>query len=227
MEKYNEQDFRNFVESKIINNYFRYNSIPKEQLIDAICQFEKPSYKHLNKTIGATSLIFNRRFNLLNKPKNVAVNMWFLYLFGYKWCSKCRNIYTFNNFTLDTRNWDKLGAKCKNCVRYFQKEYYNNNKYEFFIRANKRKAIKLDAITIFYTEKDDSNIEWLRMFLESELNIKLHRDHIKSLSNGGTHDKFNWQILTAEDNLRKNNRDATIVKPVVSNKKLIMFLDRI
>jgi len=89
----------------------------------------------------------------------------------------------------------------------------------------------MDKWSIFQEDlnawQDDINTQWLRRFLQTELGIELHIDHIKSLSNNGAHDKYNWQIVKAKDNLSKNNNDEHKLEPVVSNQSLLMFLDRV
>jgi len=237
-------EFRDFIKQNITNDNFRKDSVSKEVLLDALCQFEVPIHMYLNKKQQNASMLLNKRFedNLINKPKSVYVNTWFLYEFGYQRCRQCKGTKTLNNFSKDKNRWNKLQRGCKECAKKYSKTYvqehkeqlkeyakkhYQENKEKYRIKEAKRRALTYNAITSDYSQIDDENTQWLRGFLQNELNIKLHTDHIESFINGGKHDKYNWQILTAEDNLRKGDRDSTFVTPIVSNKELIMFLDRV
>jgi len=229
-------DIENFKQF-LTNNSIK-SSRTWQQNIEAIIKFCLNSnslsvYKLLNISDSSFSSRMKKQFTEFygEKPRGAHWPGFLLLKYGYKRCQECHNIKSLEYFNKDISRYSGLNNKCRNCHNVHNKElyqtYYKENKSKFFARAAKRRALAYNAIDKYYTKKDDENIVWLRIFLENELEIKLHRDHIKSLSNGGKHNRFNWQILSVKANLKKGDRDNTVVYPIVSNKQLIMFLERI
>lgn len=90
-----------------------------------------------------------------------------------------------------------------------KKEYYLNNKEVSYAAAHRRKATKLNATPSFINE------EYVKLFFiiakeeEARLGVKCHVDHIVPLKSKfvcGLHYEHNLQILTINDNLKKNNK---------------------
>ncbi len=229
-------DIENF--RKFLNNNSEKTSRTRQQNIEAIIVFclDTNSFS-INKLLDITDAGFSSRMKkqfikfYKEKPRNAHWHGFLLFKYGYKICKGCNSIKLIEFFNKNISLYSGLNKICQDCHRTHNKKlypkYYRENKSKIFAKAAKRRAIEYNAIDEYYNKKDDENIVWLRVFLEEELNIKLHRDHIKSLSNGGKHNRFNWQILSVKDNLKKGNRDNTIIYPIVSNKQLIMFLERI
>jgi hypothetical protein len=231
MSTFNIENFKQYVESKIIN-------YSNKLILDAVCQFEKPSHVIANLSQQYFSKLINKMFDLSSKPRTVSVNDWFLIKFGFKKCSKCGNIKVLDNFYNCSTYWHGKEVKCKDCcllmtddekIQKYEnvKIWRKKNPDKCLAQSNKRRGLKANAITSNYCKHDEEKAYWLVYFLQKELNICLHLDHIKSLSKGGAHDRYNWQILTKEDNLRKYNNDYSIVKPIIANEKLQWFMDSV
>ena len=235
-------EFRKFVDLKIIKIHNKPSSLSRGEVLDSVCQF---IYKP-NEYLGMKASLFNTRmrriFNLSQKPITISVNYWFLLLFGFKQCSKCKSISAISEFHKDSSKLYGIRSACKYCntqdvktyYKYHQKErldysktYKQNNREKYNTYENIRRARKYNAITPEYDKIEEENVRWLIKFLGQEFCMNLQLDHIISLSNGGKHDKSNWQILTSNDNSNKNNNDDFPVTPIVSNKQLLAFLERI
>ena len=95
----------------------------------------------------------------------------------------------------------------KNKRKAYQKA--NNNKYSAY--NAKRRAKKLQATPHWLTEYQYKQIElkyWISNFLTEYTGIQHHVDHIHPLQGKnicGLHVPDNLQVLTAEENLSKNN----------------------
>ncbi len=112
---FNKEEFRNFVESKIVNLYNVKGSLTKEQILTAICQFDCNINEYLKLKPANCSLKLHRIFDLSNKPRNVSINYWFLYIFGFNRCYKCQKILLISDFCTINRFWNKINKECKSC----------------------------------------------------------------------------------------------------------------
>jgi len=99
------------------------------------------------------------------------------------------------------KNKERLLAK--------QKEYYNNNKILWTLKAHKRRANGLGYITVSTIKdlKEKQKGKCAACF--KKLN-KYHIDHIVPLSKKGTNDKSNLQLLCAPCNLEKHAKDPIV-----------------
>jgi len=110
MNDFNREEFKHFIESKLVTTPFRKNSILKDVLLEGISQFEISLPKFFNKSQPNTSKILKGRFgqNIIDKPISVPVNKYLLYLFGYKKCYGLNKILPVNQFTNNSINWEGL-----------------------------------------------------------------------------------------------------------------------
>jgi hypothetical protein len=161
------------------------------------------------------------------KPRSVSYNNWFLFNYGYKYCSSCSLVIHAHNFSSNTSTWNKLSSICKSCDNYRCSVFKNNNKeqttltYTKWYEDNKevrsaatakRRADKLQATPKWLT--NTQRIEILNKYkeckqLEKETGIKYHVDHIVPLcgiSVCGLHVPWNLQVLTAKENMTKSNK---------------------
>jgi len=94
----------------------------------------------------------------------------------------------------------------------FGKNHYKLNKHKYMAKYAKRRAKKLKATPHWLTKEQlllIENIYEQAKKLEKETGIKYHVDHIIPLQGEnvcGLHVPWNLQILTAKENLSKNNK---------------------
>lgn len=239
--EFNIDNFKQFVKDKIIINTNKIRKLDK--LLNAICQFEIQPYKYFDIKCNSFNEKLRKIFNLKEKSNNIEARYWFLYLYGYKYCYKCKLILNNNNFNIDNYRWDKLTTKCKNCYKDYyndniniikiqHKQYNQKNKQQIqiykkewelanpkkvnvqrLIDSAKRRARKINA-TINLPKLFENDIK--KLYKNS--NKENHVDHIIPLSKGGLHVPWNLQILTAKENLVKNNKikNSDIIK-IVNN----------
>lgn len=97
-------------------------------------------------------------------------------------------------------------------IKKYRKEYKKQNSARYNFINNKRRAKKLKATPNWLSNVDIKNIENMYIKakqLEKEDGILRHVDHIIPLQGKGVcglHVPWNLQILTAKQNLVKNNR---------------------
>ena len=93
----------------------------------------------------------------------------------------------------------------------YNKSYYQDNRESFYASNAKRRSRKLNATPEWLTEQQDLKIELIYKVakaLEMMDGVKRHVDHIVPLKGKGVrglHVPWNLQVLTAEQNLSKNN----------------------
>lgn len=92
------------------------------------------------------------------------------------------------------------------------KRHYNLFKHKYMAKYAKRRAAKLKATPPWLTKEQLLHIEKLyeqAKKLEKQTGVKYHIDHIIPLQGKnvcGLHVPWNLQIITAEENLSKNNK---------------------
>tara|TARA_Y100000034_G_scaffold72285_1_gene87163 strand:+ start:2063 stop:2839 length:777 start_codon:yes stop_codon:yes gene_type:complete len=152
MEKeFDIEEFRDFIESKIITLYKRSDSIKKEDLLDSLLEFDNESlHKKLKiKTSSACSQKLSRIFkdNIKDKPRNVSINDWFLFLFNYRVCHSCKQFLPLSTYYYLESNWSGYHPSCKKCSSNYKKDnrehileqgkdYYQRNKQKILERTS-------------------------------------------------------------------------------------------
>jgi hypothetical protein len=154
----------------------------------------------------------------ITKDKGRRAWIYYLYtLVSKKRCSHCRSILGYESFSRNLIEKDGLNSVCKNCdntrtqkdykenkevYAAKHKEYYENNKSDYYARDAKRRAAKLQA-----------SPNWANQIAIKQIYQTCpegyHVDHIVPLQHPlvcGLHCEFNLQHLTAHENLSKGNR---------------------
>lgn len=189
---------------------------PNDILLDVLSQFEISGATYFNISDKAYSRLLKKHFKTLeDKPNAVSYNRYALYLLGYKRCSTCKRLLTFDNFS-KYNTWDKLRRECRECysnyynqnIEYFQDwfdAYYKENKADYLIRAFKRSETETSAMPKWLSS---SQIEEIKSIYKNRP-ADCHVDHIIPLKGDnvcGLHVPWNLQYLTQLDNLRKGNK---------------------
>ena len=170
---FNLNDFRIFVKSNISALHNRKTSLSEQQILDSVCQFEKPCCEIVGKSSSLYSRQISRNFDLINKPFRVPINTWFLHLFGFKRCYSCKSIKLIDLFYKSKDLWDHCTRECKDCCKQYKEKnkeyilankklYYQNNKAKYIEYNAKRKASKLNE-TPELTLDEKKQIENLKM----------------------------------------------------------------
>jgi inhibitor of KinA sporulation pathway (predicted exonuclease) len=205
----------------------RDSKVSKERLIECWSQNLIIDYKYFGYKYPSGLLkIYTKLFKNINKNCTSTWKRYILTKYNYKYCSKCNNLYTLNNFTKDKSRIDNISSICKTCniqystvynkeneegLKNYKKEYYKNNK-DYYLAASKKYKLNKSNRTPKWLTKDD--FVKIKEFyteakkLELETGIKYHVDHIVPLQGklvSGLHVPNNLQIITAERNLSKSN----------------------
>jgi len=193
---------------------FSNNRITKNKLIECWSKYRKEEYLFYgyNNATGMNK-IYRKIFKVVNKPNRLRPwKAYILYLYGYKYCFKCENLYTLNKFSITNDNIDKLDRYCKTCRSNKNKKHYYNNIPQYFANSAKRRAAKLKRTSSWLTEDDLWMMQEAYSFAkerEKYTGIKWHVDHIIPLQGNlvsGLHVPNNLQVITAYDNLSKSNK---------------------
>jgi 5-methylcytosine-specific restriction endonuclease McrA len=83
---------------------------------------------------------------------------------------------------------------------------YQAKKGEYFARASKRRALKIQAVLPTTDDELIKNLYELRKFMTEEYGEQHHVDHIIPLSIGGAHHQDNMRVITAKENLEKKDK---------------------
>ena len=151
-----------------------------------------------------------------------------------KKCTKCGEVKGLEYFAKNSKGKHGVRGRCKDCGKGYNKSYYQEYKRKW-AKENKeykkecnrkwaeenpdkvnaikarRRARKLRATPKWLTQEQDLEIKLIYKTareLEDMDGVKRHVDHIVPLKGKdvrGLHVPWNLQILTAEQNLSKNN----------------------
>lgn len=210
---FNLEEYKLFVQSKLIAKAIYHKQDITERLLEAIYQLEQPIALYLyDIPHQVISKKYKTMFGYLDKPRNMPYNEWFLRIYGYKYCSHCKVVKAVELFGSNTARTDNLSDHCSECKRIQQKSYRKDNPHITNANSARRRAYMKQALPAIQSEQDRLKI--LDMYaqaklLEQETGIKYHVDHIIPISKGGMHIPSNLQILTAVDNLKKGAKIST------------------
>ena len=87
-----------------------------------------------------------------------------------------------------------------------RKAYYEANKQDYLARVAKRKALKMPALLPTTDNELIKNLYKQRKEMSEKHGEEYHVDHIIPLSIGGAHHQDNMRVITAKENLEKNNK---------------------
>lgn len=137
---------------------------------------------------------------------------------GHDWeCKKCHNLRGKGYYQRNRNQVRKQQAAAyqQNLEkeRNRSKEKYQNNTLYYHVKSANRRALKLNRTPKWLTSQQKAEIkEWYNAArtLSRECGRPFHVDHIvpiKGKNVSGLHVPWNLQILPAEENLKKGNRD--------------------
>lgn len=155
-----------------------------------------------------------------NKPKSVSYNRYFLFVYGYKFCSVCESIRQLSKFSKDINSWDEYFSLCKECdskrgliykdthkdkLKISHEKWYNENSHIRAAYQAKRRAIKKQATPVWLNSEHKKEMIAIYNIARKE---KLHVDHIVPLNGkyvSGLHVPWNLQLLDKTLNIKKSN----------------------
>lgn len=216
------EDYIKYLETNMKLSYFSNpnSKYSKQDFLDSLLDFD--SGKHGSALGARPGDQIKRLLPILavGKPRSVSYTVWFLYLYGYKYCSSCKNILTKQAFSSNRSTWNQLSAICKKCDNSRCTEYKSENKekakitYELWYKNNqyiraaasaKRRASKLQATPKWLSKEQLLAITNMYAIAYKE---SKHVDHIVPLQGKyvcGLHVPWNLQIISKSDNLSKSN----------------------
>lgn len=217
--EFNFEDYLTFVEGKIEKLSTRKTSFTKDEVLAYCSQFDIPAKDFFIDTKPAQVSEKLRRIfgsSLINKPKAVHINTYFLFSFGFIHCNVCRTIKNKNDFFNYATSWHGYKHYCKDCQKNNRdlednRQYMRNNrdKYSFYLSLYRSK--KLKATPKWLTEKHLNKISEFYTSAKELSNDTLvyEVDHIIPLQGNnvcGLHVPWNLQILERSENRKKSNK---------------------
>ena len=129
-------------------------------------------------------------------------------------CAECQKKRTL---AWADKNKDKIKAylysdEMKKKRQEYGKVFYLKNREIFIAKDAKRRALKLQATTLWGQDGIKAFYKKAKELQEMNPGTKYHVDHIVPLVGEdvcGLHNQFNLQILTASENWRKGNKHGT------------------
>jgi hypothetical protein len=132
-----------------------------------------------------------------------------------KICTRCKQMLDSSHFKAFVAGSSGLSSWCKSCHGEDNRRYKRQNKVKVLAWANKRRAAKLQATPAWADFKAIEAVYQKAAQLTEETGIKHEVDHIIPLIHPlvqGLHVPENLQILTAKENMAKNNRFTPYVE---------------
>ncbi len=182
------------------------NELPLD-ILSCFSQFEITDFIYLN--ISSTQ--FQRKIYKLfkkdilnNKPKNVSLKTYLLYLFGFKFCQGLKIVLPINQFGSKVTTWNNLQTYSLEYNRKIEKTRTIRN-LSFLDSKTTRTNRMFPGF-----DKEIENIYKKAKDLTKQTGISYQVDHFYPLNgenSSGLHVPWNLQIITAEENLKKNNKD--------------------
>lgn len=189
------------------------NYVYKDNYIQALLQFDIAPGTFLQKkdcTFGYKKL-FGTFYK--DKPVSVWLNRWLLQQYGdYKYCKKCQQIHSKDEFLFSGKLWDGLRSECKTQEKFYEtaRDKLKQRYKDSVKRANKEN--RTPSWLTFEQKVEIESFYYKAMRYEEEYGIKYHVDHIVPLNGenvSGLHVPWNLQVLSAKENLRKSNKYDT------------------
>ena len=216
------EEYKAFVHNQVIGKAFYRKKDVTDLLLEALFQFDTAPGTYLS-TMTDVSKKYKTIFDLSNKKSSTHMNTWFLQTFGYKYCSKCKDVKSLDSYATNKTRVSGITDYCKSCNNnYYEVDpdkkkklnsnYKVNNASKVNAATAKRRAAKLLATPRWLTTEHYVQIENFYIVakkLETQTGIKHHVDHIVPLQGNnvsGLHVPWNLQVIKAEDNIRKGNR---------------------
>lgn len=215
--------YTKYLENNMKSSYFSNpnSKYSKQDFLDSLLDFS--SGKHGSKLGSRPGDQIKKLLPLLadNKPKSVSYTVWFLHLYGYKYCSSCKTVLSKQAFSSNKSTWSNLSSICKDCdntrcIKYKKENigkakiayelWYKNNKHIRAAASAKRRATLLQATPAWLSDK---HVEHMKQIYKEAKDTNMHVDHIVPLQGNnvcGLHVPWNLQLLSAQENRRKCNK---------------------
>lgn len=212
--KFDINNFKNYIESNIQKIYYKKSSLTKQQIIDYCSQFTltvKEFFPDKNQSTTSEKLRNAFGTSIKDKPAAVAINSYLLFNFGYICCNTCKDVLPITSFYKTSNSWTGYKHYCIAC----QKELRDNEHSSLYIKANRAKynaylakyrAAKLRATPPWLTKH---HLYLIEKIYKEAYDKNLEVDHIVPLQGSnvcGLHVPWNLQLLTRQENASKSNK---------------------
>ena len=199
-----------------IIQYSRRGKVTREIIIAAFSQYTIQPFEHLGyKNTGGLSTAFKKVIvEDLHKPISRSWRSHLLFLFGYKYCLKCKKVKFLKDFNKATKSLDHKRSSCRDCDATYNKAYKNTTSYIEYQKEYKSK--NRNKFSYYEANRRAAKLERTPAWMDKEAIISFynncpagyHVDHIDPLQGkivSGLHVLNNLQYLSAKDNHTKSN----------------------